>query len=87
MLEEFLESGEETLTALSEAYDNESADQVRACAHKLKSAARTVGAHILADLCEGLEAAGRENDWAKINDLVPDAITALSQVKNRISAG
>jgi len=87
LLEEFLVSGEETMTALSEAYDNESSDEVRACSHKLKSAARTVGAHILADLCEALEAAGRGNDWAKINDLVPDAITALNQVRNRISIG
>lgn len=84
LLEEFLVSGEETMTALSEAYDNESAEQVKACGHKLKSAARTVGAHILADLCEALEAAGREKDWAKINALVPDAITALNQVRDRV---
>jgi len=87
LLEEFLVSGEETMTALSNAYDTQSVDEVRACGHKLKSAARTVGAHVLADLCEVLETAGREKDWSKINDLVPGAITALNQVRDRIQNG
>ncbi|MDE0758355.1 MAG: response regulator [Pseudomonadales bacterium] len=65
LLEEFIVSSEETMTDLNAAVDQESVDQVRSSADKLKSAARAVGAHVLADLCEALEAAGKEKDWIK----------------------
>mgnify|MGYP001223645601 CR=1 FL=1 len=62
LLEEFIVSSEKTMTDLSAAVDQESAAQVKSLAHKLKSSARTVGAHVLADLCEALEAAGKEKN-------------------------
>lgn len=36
-------------------------------AHKLKSAAHSVGALALGDLCQALETAGREKNWPEIH--------------------
>jgi CheY-like chemotaxis protein/HPt (histidine-containing phosphotransfer) domain-containing protein len=87
LLEEFIVSSEETMTDLCVAVDEESADQIRSSAHKLKSAARTVGAHVLADLCEAIEAVAKGKDWIKINEAVPEALIAFSLVRDRIQKG
>lgn len=86
-LEEFIVSSEETMTDLSAVVDPESAARVRSSAHKLKSSARTVGAHVLADLCEALEAAGKEKNWVKINGAGPAALIAFSHIRDRIQTG
>ena len=53
------------------AFENRSASDVAAGAHKLKSSSRSVGATELADICNGLETAGKNDDWNTINELVP----------------
>ena len=54
-------------------------------AHTLKSAARSVGANDLADLCEGLERAGKARNWVRIDDLAPKIEPAVNKVAQFIA--
>jgi two-component system, sensor histidine kinase and response regulator len=56
---DFLDSNAPTAQRIEEAFQKEDMAEISALAHKLKSAARTVGAKALADCCQALEAAGR----------------------------
>lgn len=62
----------------------EQATEVFSAAHKLKSSAFSVGAIPLGNLCAALEAAGRSNDQATINRLLPSFELAWSEVKNQL---
>ncbi|MBT5010228.1 MAG: response regulator, partial [Gammaproteobacteria bacterium] len=59
LLAEFVSSLDEGVAGMLSGFDIEDYDRIRAEAHKLKSSARTVGAHRLADLCFELELAGK----------------------------
>ena len=50
-------------------------------AHKLKGAARIVGALELADASERLEAAGRNDDWSAVAPLATDVATAGERLR------
>jgi HPt (histidine-containing phosphotransfer) domain-containing protein len=58
---------------------------VKDAAHKLKSSARTVGAHALADTCTTLEAAGKTADWPTIEKLTPEAQALFQDVRTYVS--
>jgi len=64
---DFLRTGEESVSAVRAAYDSHQGDVVGALAHRLKSSARTIGAHALADCCLALEQAGKSGDWPSID--------------------
>jgi len=70
---DFLRTGEDSVSSLRAAYDNRQSGEVGALAHRLKSSARMVGAHALADCCLVLEKAGKSDDWPVIDE----NITAL----------
>ena len=61
-LAEYRSGAQSIGTALLVACDARDAHQISRQAHTLKSSSRAVGATTLADLCEGLEAAGRAGD-------------------------
>lgn len=75
MFKEVLQSYVETTPViLDEIFlgkEKESAEAIKAAAHKLKSSSRSIGADELADLCVALETAGGAGDWATINEGVP----------------
>ena len=54
-------------------------------AHQLKSSSHTVGAMELAELCSALEVAGRADDLATINTLLPGFEQAWNAVNNQIN--
>ena len=64
---DFLRTGEESVKAVRAAYSSRQSDEVGALAHRLKSSARAVGAHALADCCLALEQAGKSGDWPIID--------------------
>jgi two-component system sensor histidine kinase/response regulator len=53
-------------------------------AHQLKSSSQTVGAMALGELCSALEIAGRADDLATINTLLPDFEQGWNAVNNQI---
>jgi PAS domain S-box-containing protein len=64
---DFLRSGESTVIEMQQAYQDHNSDEIGRLAHRLKSSARTVGAHALADCCLALEQAGKQADLPVID--------------------
>lgn len=83
----FLESTEATVISLREALNEENADQVRALGHKLKSAARWVGAMQLGELAEQTEAHGRAGDLVLASATVDAMAAQFAKVKLEMQAG
>ena len=55
-------------------------------AHKIKGAARLVGALELAEAAAALESAGRSGDWASVLPLSVDVATALERLRLDVAA-
>ncbi len=71
---------EEVESALSE----NSLEGVAQGSHKLKSAARSIGAHDLADVCEEIETASRKGDWGPVKTLTPQLNSRVDEVVDYI---
>ena len=84
ILKEFVPPSADNVQEIVVQFELGNAEELGAGAHKLKSSARAVGAHRLADLCEILEAAGGSADWAEINRAVPQLAGALEAVAREI---
>ncbi len=80
MLSVFIEPAREAVAKVRQGMDDRSADDIGAAAHTLKSSSRSIGAHDLAALCEALEAAGRSEDWATIEETAPRLEPTLDRV-------
>ena len=76
LLGEFVTSLDEGIAAMLSGFDVDDFEGVRGEAHKLKSSARTVGAHALADLCLELELAGK----AKAGPALKNHLTLLQSI-------
>ncbi len=85
ILDKYISQVKEIKTEIYEAYEARDAQEIFFHAHKLKSSSRLVGAITLAEVCAGLETAGRTNDWVMIEkyyaELVPeiDALIRFSE--------
>jgi PAS domain S-box-containing protein len=85
LLEKFLRSAQQQVTDLLSACAVNDAPTVQAVAHPLKSAARTVGALALGELCQALEAAGQAGDTAACQQLAVGLAPALHAVSVKIN--
>ena len=85
ILKDFVDPAKSIAEKIKDAYAGRSAPAVGAAAHKFKSAARTIGAHSLADLCAALEAAGKAQDWEEIDVLAPRIDGELQRVLDYIA--
>ena len=81
---DFLTTGEANASELQQAYAAQEYASLGKLAHRLKSSARTVGAHALADCCLALEHAGREGDTTIIDSQMQAFPTLFAQVKDWI---
>ncbi|AGA89465.1 PAS domain S-box [Thioflavicoccus mobilis 8321] len=63
----FTESGSEIAGEIRAAHDAQDLAAIGKLGHKLKSAARTIGADALADCCDGLEKAGKAGDGEEVD--------------------
>ncbi len=70
IMADFAESSRANMDGIRQAHAARSADGVAAAAHNLKSSARAIGAHRLADACQALEQSGRTDGWDAINTQV-----------------
>ena len=66
ILADFRATNGQDADALRDALERASIGNVAQLAHSMKGAARTIGAGALAEVCEHLEKAGRDNDWPAI---------------------
>ena len=81
-----MEPSKKIIVEITSGVRERSSEQVKDGAHQLKSAARTVGAIVLADTCVDLEAAGRDADWDTIERLSPRAAAQMEEVLKYIEA-
>jgi len=86
ILQSFLEPSRLIVGEITAAHEKRSASAVRDAAHKLKSSARSIGAHALADLMTALETAGKAQDWTTIDTLAPGAQAEFAKVEHYIAA-
>ena len=63
LIDSFFEHAGDPLQEMRAAYEKREARPLARAAHKLKSAARAIGALELAGLCAAIEAAGNNGDW------------------------
>jgi HPt (histidine-containing phosphotransfer) domain-containing protein len=85
-LTEFIEPSTANVHEILAAYGERSAKGIASAAHKLKSSARSVGAHDLADLCQKLEAAGKAEQWSDIDAAAPQLGGVFGTVVEHIKA-
>lgn len=78
---DFLRTGESTVTEIQQAYQDGKSENIGRLAHRLKSSARTVGAHALADCCLALEQAGKTADMPVIDARMLAFPTLFFQVR------
>lgn len=76
----FLESARETLAEMDKAFIKDDASSISQSGHKLKSAARAIGAISLADKCEHIEKAGKASDLPAIQKLLPELASDLHHI-------
>ncbi|MDB2509289.1 ATP-binding protein [Pseudomonadales bacterium] len=87
LLAEFVSSLDEGVAGMLSGFEIEDYDRIRAEAHKLKSSARTVGAHRLADLCFELELAGKAKAAPALQTHLGSLQSICDQTKNAIAQG
>ena len=84
ILNDFTGPARDMADEITKAFDRKDPAEVGAAAHKLKSAARSIGAHALADIAEALEAAGKAGDWGAVEVSMAGFDAAVDAVSNYI---
>jgi HPt (histidine-containing phosphotransfer) domain-containing protein len=85
ILADFVKPTRAIVAEIMNGYSNGSAEAVKQAAHKLKSAARSIGAHALADLCLELEAAGKADDLERIGRNIPAMEQSMAETESYIN--
>jgi CheY-like chemotaxis protein/HPt (histidine-containing phosphotransfer) domain-containing protein len=86
IMREFIEPSRNIVEEIESALAGRAAADIGAGAHKLKSAARSIGANELADLCQDLETAGKTEDWEAIDISAPRLPDIMQEVVKYIEA-
>ena len=81
LLQDFLGSTDEDLALLEQLREAGDLHGLTRQAHKVKGAARLVGAQELAEAATTLETAGRAGDWASVLPLAVDVHTAAARLR------
>jgi PAS domain S-box-containing protein len=81
----FLEEAPRLLGTLLESLDRGDAEEMRRCAHTLKSNAASFGASVLSDLCRDLESTGRRGDLTGAPDLFSRVEAEYARARDALS--
>ncbi|MBG06381.1 MAG: hypothetical protein CMM59_20160 [Rhodospirillaceae bacterium] len=85
ILKEFVDPSEECREEVQAAVKTNTLEEVALGSHKLKSAAKSIGAYTLAEICEEMELASKKGDWAPVKELAPKLNTEMSEVVEYIN--
>jgi HPt (histidine-containing phosphotransfer) domain-containing protein len=85
ILNDFIEPARATIQEIYAAHKERSAEAVRQSSHKFKSAALSVGAEELGELCRTLEAAAAKGEWETIDQEVARIDALMRQVEAYIA--
>jgi CheY-like chemotaxis protein/HPt (histidine-containing phosphotransfer) domain-containing protein len=80
ILGEFVDPAQGLLDTIQQAVAQADAKAVKGAAHSLKSAARSIGANDLANLCQETENASLTEDWSRVRGRVGDIFDAAQTV-------
>jgi HPt (histidine-containing phosphotransfer) domain-containing protein len=80
-LRKFPTHAEVNVAEINAAREARAADKIIFHAHRFKSSARMVGAESLGSICQRLEAAGREEDWAIIDALCAEMARSMEEIR------
>jgi CheY-like chemotaxis protein/HPt (histidine-containing phosphotransfer) domain-containing protein len=80
-LQDYRRSNDADMEQLGQGYEQGDAEAVRRTAHRMKGAARMVGALAMADLCEQAEAAGRNRQWETLQALHPQLVAEAKRLE------
>jgi len=80
----FIQVAEEVITEIEAAKIRSDLKALESQGHKLKSSARTIGAHHFAELCDGLEIAAIKSDWAQIEHFMSQISVSFNHVKQQL---
>jgi len=80
----FIESAQKGMDELETALAGEDAAALGALGHRIKSAARSVGAMGYADLCQALEHAGKNRDMKSAREIAPQLRPLLLRIEAEI---
>jgi signal transduction histidine kinase/CheY-like chemotaxis protein/HPt (histidine-containing phosphotransfer) domain-containing protein len=85
ILVDFSDPAAEMAGEINAGFNQQDAAAIGAAAHKLKSAARSIGANPLADLAATLEQAGKADDWPSIEQDMPSLDPLVKEALDYIS--
>ena len=85
LLQDYQESSRDINEEIKKAWNKQDLLQVGKLGHKLKSAARTVGAPRLGDICELLQNAGKENNESLVAETLPKFTDEYALIRSEIS--
>lgn len=80
----FIQVVEEALNEMETAKQHRDIKSMGLLGHKLRSSARTLGAHHFADLCDDLETAGIDDDWQQAEQLSNQILALFQHIRRQI---
>ena len=86
LLDDFRRSNADDLKAAAQAVQTVSITDVRRVAHRIRGAARTIGASALAQAAENLEQAAQAGDWRRVSSIWPALRQESLRLDDRIAA-
>jgi signal transduction histidine kinase/DNA-binding response OmpR family regulator len=90
VVQAYFDSSPELLGELCDAAETLDAEALHRAAHTLKSSSRNVGARALGDLCERLEAQGREGDVSgakdRVEEIAAEHARAVAALRDELDA-
>lgn len=81
----FIEVARQGLCEMKLAQNKRDLPELARLGHKLKSSARTIGALSFSDLCEALETANANGDWAAAGAVIARLPLLLDQITNQLN--
>lgn len=85
LVSKYIEGSNEDLTTLQSAIINSDAELVRTSAHRLKSSSANLAGERVAELCQRLESAGRENDLSDAEALLKSLEVEVDELISQLS--
>ena len=85
ILNDFVTPSQVIISEIQAGWKERCAEDIKQAAHKLKSSAMSIGATELADVCQSLETAGKEEDWKLIDESVPNLDHLMGDVEGYIN--
>ncbi|MFZ1853225.1 MAG: Hpt domain-containing protein [Nitrosomonas sp.] len=80
----FIQNSDEILLQMKDAEESKDLKMLEFLGHKLKSSTKLIGALQCSDLCEKLEKASMNKDWATSTQLLIEIYGQLSEIKKHL---